>query len=143
MIANPSKFHAILLSKNCSLTDRIPIKIKENPIESETQVDLLGLKIDNRLSFKSHISAICKKAAKQLNTLKRLGSFLNISQSKVLAQSFIMANFNYCPAVWHFCSTKDKHKVEKYKNALFALYTQITVHHRVNFWRKRKPALWN
>ena len=87
MIANPSKFHAILLSKNsCSLTDRIPIKLKENLIESETQVDLLGLKIDNRLSFKSHISAICKKAAKQLNALKRLGSFLNISQRKVLAQ---------------------------------------------------------
>ena len=113
MIANPSKFHEILLSKNCSLTDRIPIKIKENLIESETQVDLSGLKIDNRLSFKSHISAICKKAAKQLNALKRLGSFLNISQRKVLAQSFIMANFNYCPAVWHFCSAKDKHKVEK------------------------------
>ena len=27
--------------------------------------------------------------------------------------AFIMANFNYCPAVWHFCSAKDKHKVEK------------------------------
>ena len=66
MIAKPSKFHAILLSKNCSLTDRIPIKIKENLIESENHVDLLGLKIDNRLSFKSHISAICKKVAKQL-----------------------------------------------------------------------------
>ena len=63
MIANPSKFHAIPLPKNCSLADRIPIKIKENLIESETQVDLLGLKIDNRLSFKSYISAICKKAA--------------------------------------------------------------------------------
>ena len=61
MIANPSKFHAILLSKNCSLTDRIPIKIKENLIESEIQVNLLGLKIDNCLSFRSHISAICNK----------------------------------------------------------------------------------
>ena len=113
MTANPSKFHAILLSKNCSLTDRTPIKIKENLIESGTQVDLLGLKIDNRLPFNSHISAICKKAVKQLNALKRLGSFLNISQCKVLAQSFIMAIFNYCPAVWHFCSAKDKHKLEK------------------------------
>ena len=24
-----------------------------------------------------------------------------------------MANLNYCPAVWYFCSAKDKHKVEK------------------------------
>ena len=47
-----------ILSKNCTLTDRIQIKVKENQIESETQVDLSGLKIDNRLSSDSHISAI-------------------------------------------------------------------------------------
>ena len=29
MTANLSKFHAILLSKSCTLTDRIPIKIKK------------------------------------------------------------------------------------------------------------------
>ena len=143
MIVNPSKFQAILLSKNCSLTDRIPIKIKETLVENETQVDLLGLKIDNRLSFKSHISAICKKAAKQLNVLKRLDSLLNISQRKVLAQSFILANLNYCPAVWHFVQLKTNTKLKKYKNAVIALYTQITVHHTVNFWAKRKPVLWN
>ena len=113
MIANPSKFHAILLPKNCTLTDRIPIKIKENLIESEAQVDLSGPKIDSNLSFNSHISAICKKAPKQLNALKRLASFLNISQRKELAQSFNMPNFNYCPTLWHFCSAKDQHKVEK------------------------------
>ena len=78
VIANPSKFHAILLSKSCTLTDRIPIQVEENLIQSETQVDLLGLKIDNHLSFNSHISAICKKVAKQLNALKRLGSFLSM-----------------------------------------------------------------
>ena len=148
MITNPSKLHAILLSNNCTLTDRIPIdriptKIKENLIEGETKVDLFGLKIDNHLSFNSHISAICKKAAKQLNALKSLNSFLNISQPKVLAQSFITANFNYCPAVWHFCSAKDKHKAENIQERLFALYTQITVHHTVNFWTKWKPALRN
>ena len=104
MIANPSKFHAILLSKNCTQTDGIPIKIKKNQIESEAEVDLLELKIDNRLTFNSHISAICKKAAKQLNALKILDSFINVPRSKVLAQSFIVAIFS-CPVVWHFCSS--------------------------------------
>ena len=119
MIANTSKFHAILLSKNCSLTDRM----KENLIESETQVDLLGLKFDNHLSFKNHISAICKKAAKQLLALKRLGSFLNISQCKVLAQSFIMANLNYCPA-------KDKNKIEKIQECtLHFVYSDYCSHY--------------
>ena len=107
---------------------------------------LLGLKINNRLSFKSHISAIaiCKKAAKQLNALKRLGSFLNISQHKVLAQSFIMANFNFTVQLYGiFVQLKTNTKLKKYKSTLFALYTQITNPLTVKFWTKRKPTLWN
>ena len=75
MIANPSKFHAILLTKHRSDTTGKTLKIKNNLIQSESKIELLGLTIDNRLSFHSHISSICKKAAKQLNALKRLGSF--------------------------------------------------------------------
>ena len=38
-------------------------------IKYEAEVDLLGIRIDQRLSFSSHISNICKKAAKQLYAL--------------------------------------------------------------------------
>ena len=34
-------------------------------------------------------------------------------QRKTLVQSFIVSNFNYCPAIWHFCSERNKHKIEK------------------------------
>ena len=78
MIANLSKFHAVLLTEYHSDTIGKTLKIKNNLKQSESKVELLGLTIDNRLSFHSHISSICKKAVKQLNTLKRLGSFLNV-----------------------------------------------------------------
>ena len=91
MIANPAKFDAILLTKSRSNTAGKPLKIKNNLIQSsESKVELLGLTIDNRLSFHSHISSICKKAAKQLNALKRLESFLNFTQRKALAQSIYL-----------------------------------------------------
>ena len=73
---------------------------------SESKVVLLGITIDNRLSFEAHISTLCKKAALQLNALKQLAKFLNFSQRKVLPQSFVLSNFNYCPLIWHFCSAK-------------------------------------
>ena len=82
MIANPAKFHAILLTKSHSNTAGKTLKIKNNLIQSELKVELLGLTIDNRLSFHSHISSICKKAAKQLNALKRLGSFFKFYSTK-------------------------------------------------------------
>ena len=91
----------------------IPIKIKDQEIVSGSKVELLGIKIDNRLSFEAHISNLCKKAALQLNALKRLAKFLNFSQRNVLAQSFVLSNFNYCPLTWHFYVANDLHKMEQ------------------------------
>ena len=70
MIANPAKFHAILFSKDRADNSGKTLKVRQNEITSEAEVDLLGLKIDQRLSFDSHISKICRKASKQLNALK-------------------------------------------------------------------------
>ena len=113
MIANPSKFHTILFSTDKAETIGIPIKIKDQEIVSESKVELLGITIYNRLYFEAHISNLCKKAALQLNALKRLAKFLNFSQRKVLAQSFALSNFNYCPLIWHFCLANDLHKTQQ------------------------------
>ena len=40
-------------------------------------VKLLGVTIDYELNFVKHISEICKKSARQLNVLKRIGRYLN------------------------------------------------------------------
>ena len=55
---------------------RYSIKIKDQLSVSESKVELLGITIDNRLSFEAHTSNLCKKAALQLNALKRLAKFL-------------------------------------------------------------------
>ena len=47
-----------------------------------------------------HISNICKSASKQLNVLVRLIWFSGFEERKVLINSFILSNFNYCPLVW-------------------------------------------
>ena len=65
------------------------------------------------MSFDTHISNLCKKAATQLNVLKRLTSFIGFEQKKVLVQSFVYSNFNYCPLVWYFSSMKSLQKIEK------------------------------
>ena len=37
----------------------------------------------------------------------------------MLAQSIVLANFNYFPAIWHFCCAKDQHKMEKVQERTF------------------------
>ena len=68
MIANPLKFQAIFLNKSKEHIDT-NIEIDGNIINSSNLVTLLGLEIDDKLNFDSHISNLCTKAWGQLNCL--------------------------------------------------------------------------
>ena len=82
-------------------------------LECESEVKLLGVTIDYMLDFNSHITNICRKAARQLNVLKRIGHMLNHVSKLTIYYSFVMSNFSYCPLVWHFCSDTNTAKIEK------------------------------
>ena len=45
--------------------------------------------------------------------LKRIGRFLTKQGKLTIYNSFIIANFNYCPLEWHFCSQASTSKMEK------------------------------
>ena len=44
--------------------------------------------------------------------LSRIGHLIGLEGSKILINSFINANLNYCPIVWHFSSRKSINKIE-------------------------------
>ena len=73
---------------------------------------LLGITIDNRLSFDDHISKLCNKASMQLNAIFRLKKYMSQKELEVVLNSFIYSNFNYCPLVWHFSNNKSIEKIE-------------------------------
>ena len=90
-------------------------------------VKLLGIHLDNKLTFHDHISHICQKASKQVNVLARLSNVLSESNKMLLYNSFIECYFNYCCTLWHFCSNVDTFKVEKIqKRALRYVSRQMT-----------------
>ena len=65
MIVNPSKFQTIILNKS---KDHIStdINIDGQIIKSSNLVTLLGIDIDDKLNFDSHINNLCIKGAVEL-----------------------------------------------------------------------------
>ena len=123
MIVNPDKFQAIIIDKTKSDHTNEQIAIDNQQIKAVSSVKLLGVQLDDKLNFDSHISSICKSAANQLNALIRLKDFLGFQEKKVLINSYIISNFNYCPLVWMFSSAKSLSKIENLqKRALRFLY---------------------
>tara|TARA_B110001454_G_C12716814_1_gene432912 strand:- start:83 stop:3097 length:3015 start_codon:yes stop_codon:yes gene_type:complete len=113
MIANPDKFKAIIIHKDGRDTSGIELNINNEHIKTSKDVILLGISIDNKLSFIKHISKICKSAANQLNSIKRLKKHFDMEAKRNLTRTFVLSQFNYCPLVWHFCGNGSIHKMEK------------------------------
>ena len=119
MFVNPDKFKALVIDKKTTNYTNKKIQISNEDIQIVPSVKLLGITIDNRLNFNEHVSSICKSAANQLNALVRLKTFLGSNERKVLVNSFVLSNFNYCPLVWFVSSSTSLRKIENlHKRAL-------------------------
>ena len=112
MIVNPQKFQSIIIDRKNQTNNPQQIEIKGKLVESSTEVQLLGLSIDSKLNFETHITHLCQKSACQLNALIRLAKFLNFKEKNILINSFVYSDFNYCALVMHFCSKKSLLKIE-------------------------------
>ena len=60
------------------------ISIDQKEIKAVSKVKLLGIEIDNKLTFNHHINNICKSASNQLSALIRLKHLLGFEERKVL-----------------------------------------------------------
>ena len=100
-------------------------KIEDTYIFSKDKVVLLGITIDNKLTFEAHIENLCKKAFHKLWALQRIRKFLTVMQAKALASSFVNNQFNYCAIVWMFCSRKSKLRLgNTHKRTLRVVYNE-------------------
>ena len=107
--ANPDKFHLLLneTDKKCC------IEIENFKIFNGNCKKVLGISIDNSLSFDNHVTELCRQASQKLHALSRIAHFMNIKQRRTIMKSFIQSQFGYCPLVWMFHSRKLNNRIDK------------------------------
>ena len=101
----------------------ISIRVGNSNIEESKQVELLGVVIDDGLTFNDHIHNKIRKANAKLAIVKRNRYMLSFHLKKVLLSSFVHSHFAYAPLVWMFHSRQMNNKINKvHKRALRILY---------------------
>ena len=105
MKPNPSKFQFMILRK--STRQSIILSINNMKIRESSNIVLLGLTIDNRLTFKDHIHILCRRASFKLHALRKIRKHLTIDKTKLLYNAFINSRFNYASLVWMFSHKQD------------------------------------
>ena len=89
MVVNPDKFQSIITNRLENLKDSHELLIDKHKIDLENSVTLLGIKIDNKLNFEKHVTALCQKASCQLNAMSCIHKYIGFQEVKMLLDSFI------------------------------------------------------
>ena len=97
---NVIKTHYIIFStQNVSIPD-IEIRIRNALIDRVTHTKFLGVQIDEKLSWKQHISYISKKLSKCSGILIKARKVLPAYCLRTLYHTFAYPYFTYCIHVW-------------------------------------------
>ena len=120
---NPGKSHLILSSND---TTKFAL-INGIIVPNETQVELLGVKIDDTLVFDSHVGNICKKASNKLHALARISGYLDLDKRRILMNSFFMSQFSYCPLIWMFHSRTLNNRINRLHERTLRIVYQDSV----------------
>ena len=77
--------------------NKLKINVKSSPISNEKIVKLLGVTVDNKLSFKPHLNLVYKKVNQKFHALARVSKFISKKKLRAIMKAFIMSQFSYCP----------------------------------------------
>ena len=93
MALNAGKCHFMCLGND---TKNETFIFKGLVMKNSKEHKILGVTIDNKLTFKSHIKNLCKKAAQKIGALSRLSNHLSDSQKRLILNSIVKSQFSYC-----------------------------------------------
>ena len=72
------------------------LSIGNSIIEIESFLEIFGVHIDNKLSFKAYVSAILKKVYAKIVALRRLKRLVPPDVAPILYQCYILPHPEYC-----------------------------------------------
>ena len=118
MKANSDKCHFI-----CSSSVKTSIMIENEEIRNSSCEKLLGVFLDSKLTFQSHIDNICEKASQKLNAICRITPYMDFNKKSLSVNAFFMVKFNYCPLISMCHNRIDKNKINTlHKRCLQLIY---------------------
>ena len=121
MVANPGKFQIMFFGSNIN-NSKITFMIEYKRVKSRNEVKLLGITIDDKLSFTTHIENLYSTASNGLRALARIHKFISFVQAERLSEAYIMSTSMYCLLIWMYCSKTQTILLTKSINAAFVLY---------------------
>ena len=114
MVLNAVKTNALLITGkrlHSSLADgnHLSMTLDGAEIEQVTSYKLLGVTLDQDLTFSDHISSLKAKLSQRIGLLKKIKRYLPIKERLLYYNALIKPVLMYGSMVWNICDAKELH----------------------------------
>ena len=89
------------------------LNIDDEKIETVSKQKLLGINIDEHLTWTPHIDYLCSNIATKISLLKQLSSYLPQNIQKLFYQSYILPLIDYGCNTWGATSSLNIERISK------------------------------
>ena len=77
---------------------------------------VLGMKVDSRLTWKSHIAQIKSRAANAIRNIARSNNTLSLPSRIILTNALVVPHYNYGDIIYDGCSADARNQLERSQN---------------------------
>lgn len=99
-----------------TLSDSLTITVNDNQVGQVTTAQSLGVTIDNKLDWSSHIDKLTKKVASGTGAIKGIRHLVPQATLHLSHQALTQPYFDYCNIVWGNCGITLLNKLQKLQN---------------------------
>ena len=85
---------------NKIMADPPVLEVAEEQLHVSESEKLLGIHLDNTMSWASHVEAIIKKCNSLLFLLNRIKQYLSLPIRKLFYNAYILPHLDYCCTIW-------------------------------------------
>lgn len=100
----------------CTLTGSPTLSINDTPVRQVTTAKSLGVTIDDKLVWNSHIEKLTKKVASGIGAIKRVRHLVPQATLHLIYRSLVQPHFDYCNIVWGNCGVTLNERLQKLQN---------------------------
>ena len=91
----------LLFSTKYKHPNHPPLFFNGNIVSKVNEQKHLGLILDKKFSFKSHVDKKIKKAKRIIGMIKHLSKYLPIKTLTLMYKSLVRPHFDYCDVIFH------------------------------------------
>ena len=107
--------------------ETLDLKFNNNPLNMISNDKILGVFVDNNLTWSEHIKHLTKKISSSIWLLSKIKSFLSLAHQVQYYKSYIQPHIDFCNIVWGSSSEANKLKVFKLQKRAFRVILDYKV----------------